>query len=540
MANTAFETAVEFHARGNLREAERLYRGHLKSNSRHTGALQGLGIVLAQQGNYNDAVVLLRQALDSRPGTVELHCNLGVALLTLERGEEAAEHFAKALALNPQLAEAHNGLGLAEAQLGRREEALGHLRRAVAIRPDFAEAHANIGLALRELGRYEEARAAGEKAIATSPNNPVLYVELGKVYAEQGDLETAAAIYERALNVAPMRADIHRQLAQVKQYTNDDPHLARMLALARQRDRLSPQARMDLDFALGKALIDVGEYERALDHLRSANAVVRRRIEYDEVGTLGQLERIRAAFGDSHAPASGDGSALPVFVVGMPRSGTTLTEQILASHPQVFGAGELRHIENAAMAAAPFPEAAAAMDADALSEFGATYVRRVRALSPSATRIVDKMPANFRFIGLIHRALPNARIIHVRRDSVDTCMSCFTQLFAGLPFAYDLGELGRYYRGYAALMAHWRRVLPPEAMLEVDYERLVDDLSGEARRIIAYCGLDWDDSCLQFHTTLRPVRTASFAQVRRPVYRSSVGRWLAHRDALKPLLDALE
>jgi tetratricopeptide (TPR) repeat protein len=538
MAKSAFETALEVHARGELGEAERLYRAHLKSDRQHAGALQGLGILLAQQGKSGDAVVLLRRALESRPGTPELHSNLGMGLVTLGRAEEAVEHFIKALAANPQFAEAHNGMGLAQAQLGRREEALDHLRRAVSIRPDFSEAHANIGLALRELGRYEEARTACEKAIAASPDNPALYVELGKVHGELGELDTAAAIYERALKAAPLRADIHRQLAQIKRYEKDDPHLAQMLALSRE-ERLSPQARMDLDFALGKALIDAGDYERALTHLTAANAVVRQRLAYDEASTLGFLERVRTIFTEIRGPAVGDPSPLPVFVVGMPRSGTTLTEQILASHPHVFGAGELRHIENAATAVAPFPEAAGSMSAEALRELGASYVARLRALSPAATRIVDKMPANFRFIGLIHRALPNAKIIHVRRDPVDSCMSCFAQLFAGLPFAYDLGELGRYYRGYAALMAHWRQALPPEAMLEIDYERLIDDLPGEARRMIAYCGLEWDDSCLEFHKTRRPVRTASFAQVRRPIYHSSIGRWHAHREVLKPLLDAL-
>jgi hypothetical protein len=223
----------------------------------------------------------------------------------------------------------------------------------------------------------------------------------------------------------------------------------------------------------------------------------------------------------------------------MPRSGTTLTEQILASHPRVFGAGELRFMENAAMAIAPFPEAAASMTDEALREFGNEYVAQVRALAPAAARVVDKMPANFRFVGLIHRALPNAKIIHVYRDPVDTCMSCYAQLFAGLPYAYDLGELGRYYRGYATLMAHWRRVLPPGAMIEVKYERLIADLRGEAQRLLAYCELEWDERCLQFHKTRRAVRTASFAQVRRPIYRDSVGRWEAHREALRPLLDAL-
>lgn len=539
MVDKSVETALTLHAGGNLPEAERLYRARLKAVPGDADALQGLGILLAQRGQPGDAVALLRRAVAVRPGAASLHSNLGLALLTLGHAQEAAAHFTKAVAANPQLAEAHNGLGLAAGQRGRHEEALDHLRRAVAVRPDFAEAHANIGLALRELGRHSEARTACQAAISASPPHPALYIESAKVEQELGDLGAAAALYERALALAPRRADIHRQLAQVKRYAKSDPHLARMEVLAAESEGLPLQARMDLDFALGKALIEAGEPERALAHLHAANAVVRQRTAYDEADVLGQLDRIARAFAEVPAGPSGDPSPLPVFVVGMPRSGTTLTEQILASHPQVFGGGELRFVENAAVAVTPFPEAAAAMEPEALRAFGAAYVARLRGLAPAAARVVDKMPANFRFAGLIHRALPNARIIHVRRDPVDTCMSCYAQLFAGLPYAYDLGDLGRYYRGYDTLMDHWRRILPPDAMLEIEYERLVADLPGEARRLVAYCGLDWDKRCLQFHATQRPVRTASFAQVRRPIYRDSVGRWDAHRDALKPLLDAL-
>lgn len=307
---------------------------------------------------------------------------------------------------------------------------------------------------------------------------------------------------------------------------------------------LSSQGRTELQFALGKALIDVGAYKSALAHLIDGNARKRRKTVYDEAATLGLFERIRAAFGRELMTAKsggGNSSATPVFIVGMPRSGTTLVEQILASHPGVFGAGEIGYLEEAALALDPFPNAVIAMTGDARAEFGARYVARVKTLAPSAVRIIDKMPTNFRFAGLIHLALPNARIIHICRDPIDTCMSNFAQLFVGdaQPHSYDLGELGRYYRGYEALMDHWRQVLPRQVMLEVQYERLVADPSGEARRIVAHCGLDWVDSCLEFYATQRPVRTASLAQVRRPMYRSSVGRWNAHAVALKPLLDAL-
>jgi hypothetical protein len=237
---------------------------------------------------------------------------------------------------------------------------------------------------------------------------------------------------------------------------------------------------------------------------------------------------------------------VPLFILGMPRSGTTLVEQILASHSEVFGAGELRTFERSVGgldgpdgAPASFPEGVASLSAEQFRRLGAIYVEGVAPMA-SAQRITDKMPLNFLFIGLIHLALPNARIIHTRRDPVDTCLSCFSTLFTGEHrVAYELGELGRYYRAYERLMAHWRGVLPMGVMLEVTYEDLVADFDREARRIVAHCGLEWEDACFDFHLTRRPVRTASAAQVRQPIYKSSVGRWRPYKHLLRPLLEAL-
>lgn len=265
---------------------------------------------------------------------------------------------------------------------------------------------------------------------------------------------------------------------------------------------------------------------------------------------LGSFERTRAVYTAEvmdDRQHLGDPATVPLFVLGMPRSGSTLVEQILASHPKVFGAGELTDFQDAAAGfgdtgSVPVsaPEAVASFTGDRLRQLGASYVDRVRALAPAAERIVDKMPANFRLAGLIHLALPNARIIHTVRDPVDTCLSCFPKLFAGdQPYCYDLGELGRYYRAYEALMAHWRHVLPQGVMLDVQYEAVVDDIEREARRIIAHCGLEWDDACLSFYKTRRVIRTASAAQARQPIYNTSVGRWHPYSSMIGPLLEAL-
>ena len=243
----------------------------------------------------------------------------------------------------------------------------------------------------------------------------------------------------------------------------------------------------------------------------------------------------------------GHPSSVPVFIVGMPRSGTTLIEQILATHSQVFGADETMELPDLVTqlitpreTAMDFPEGVRNMSGAQLRHLGASYIDWITALSPAAWRITDKLPANYSLAGLIHLVLPNARIIHAHRDPVDTCLSCFSLLFTGShPYAYDLAELGRCYRAYQALMEHWREVLPPGVMLEVQYEALVADPERHARRIVAHCGLDWEDACLEFYNTERPVWTASMTQVRQPIYRSAIGRWRRYKDRLGPLLAEL-
>jgi hypothetical protein len=284
--------------------------------------------------------------------------------------------------------------------------------------------------------------------------------------------------------------------------------------------------------------------------LLAGNALKRSQIDYDEVAMLSEIDRTQQVFTSEFIRASagaGAPSPKPVFIIGMPRSGTTLVEQILASHPDVRGAGELTLFERAmgevrlAMPEAPaYPEMALQMSGKHFRELGERYLAGIAQLAPAASHVTDKMPTNFLFAGLIHLALPHATIIHTVRDPVDTCISCFSRLFTEVNFqTYDLAELGRYYRHYQALMAHWHSVLPAGRILEVNYEDTVTDLEGAARRILGHCGLPWDPRCLDFHLTERVVRTASATQVRQPIYRSSVGRWRAYEPLLGPLLAEL-
>jgi hypothetical protein len=450
------------------------------------------------------------------PDRATAHYGIATILSRKHRDAEAIEHFQLALAREPEHVQSIVGMAGALISTGRHAEAIGLCRKAIAIQPDFARAMSALSVALSEIGDIEQAVTVSRRAVALTPNRPefcYVLTQLAKVRRGDQVLDALEAMLPRAAS-------------------------------------LSPRERCWLHFALAKAYDDIGERDLGFAQLLEGNAVKRRHAEYNEASTLGAMQRIRDVFNVELMATHqglGDRSMLPVFIVGMPRSGTSLLEQMLASHPAVFGAGERPELPRAVdrlterVGALPFPEAVWTLAGEELRQIGAAYVETLRPLAPDARRITDKMPLNFQFAGFIHLILPNAPIIHIIRDPVDTCLSCFSKLFSiGQHFSYDLGDLGRFHHAYQRLMAYWRAVLPARVLLEVHYERLVDDFATEARRIVAHCGLPWDDACLEFHKTSRPVRTASVAQVRQPLYRSSVGRWRPDAALLRPLLEALQ
>jgi tetratricopeptide (TPR) repeat protein len=432
---------------------------------------------------------------------------------------------------------------------GRIDDAVAHYQRALFLRPDNADAHNNLGLAFAAQGRIDEAVTHYERATVLNPDHAGAHGNLGIILKDQGKFDEAMARYGRALAIRPDYAEIQYYRAEIKTFHRGDADLAELQALA-DRDGLPENKAPYIHFALAKALEDSGDHAGAFEHLRKGNALKRRQVDYDEKSHVERFQRIAAVF-DANLFArfhgSGDPSSVPVFVLGMPRSGSTLIEQILASHPQVHGAGELTDLDAAVSGVlsagnwpGQYPDCVPALDGVTLRRIGQSYLSRLPALTDGAVRIVDKMPNNFNDIGLIRLVLPNARIIHTTRHPIDTCVSCYSKLFLnGQYFSYDLAELGRYYRGYRELMTHWRSVLPSGAMLEVSYEDVVDDLEGQARRLIDYCGLPWDDHCISFYKTIRLVKTASAAQVRQPLFRTSLQRWRKYEAGLTPLLQEL-
>ncbi len=516
------------------------------------------------------------RALELKPNYAEPHSNLANLLSEQAEYAKAAEHARRAIELNPRLADAYINLSGIETARNKDLEALRWLDALLAFAPTHATALASRALCLKKLDRLDEALDSANRALSASPENAEVHNAHGQVLQALGKFDAALAAYDRAATLPgtaaeqalvnravhfmehgrqdeaeaafakaaaafPRSASAQFNHADLKKFTQGDPAIAAMEALLG-----TPPSHADqllLHFALGKAYMDIGDSARAFEHLDQGNAMKRAIIEYDPEQAMQWRMRIIEIFtpellqklGGQGAPSS-----MPIFVVGMPRSGTTLLEQILASHPAIHGAGELNHIQNIAGGFGAFPESLPDFTPEKLHQLGQNYLNKIASLASGRPHVVDKMPINFALVGFIHLILPGARIIHSRRDAADTCLSCYSKLFSvGQGFTYNQAELGRFHRGYQKLMAHWREILPPTHFLEVDYEAVTEDPEAQARRMIEFLGLDWDPACLDFHKAGRAVKTASVNQVRRPVYKTSAGRWRKHEQHLGRLLEAL-
>jgi tetratricopeptide (TPR) repeat protein len=514
-------------------------------------AHSNMSAVLRQLGQGEDAITHCETALALAPGYADAWNNRGNALVDLKRPLDALASYDRAIALRPKRAESHLGRGNALRQLLRHDEAHAAYNRALVLEPDNPQTLCSVGVVLMDMDRLDEAEAKLRRAIKVDPNFAAAYNNLGLILKERGRLGDARFAIEQAIHLSPNNTSYYDNLGAVRSFAAADHYVAALEGLAENAAALRSEDRIHLHFALAKAYEDGGRYEGAFRHLLAGNELKRRQVTYDEAVTLARLARTRQLFSRDFIASrqgAGEPATMPVFVVGMPRSGTSLIEQILASHPEVFGAGELGLFEqtvdavgNMLPGALRFPELASGLSSQHFRTIGARFCEALKRGAPTASRIVDKMPANFLFVGLIHLSLPNAAIIHAIRDPIDTCLSCFSTHFSrGQAHTYDLAELGRYYRHYQALMAHWQCVLPPRRIIDVHYEKLVGDLEGVSRRIVAHCGLAWDARCLDFHRTERLVRTASAVQVRQPIYKSSVGRWRRYENFLAPLVSALK
>jgi tetratricopeptide (TPR) repeat protein len=543
------QRALRAHREGKLAAADKLYRRILELTPEDPHALQLLGVARAQQRRFAEAESLLTRAAGADPRNPEIQNNLGNVLMEQGRPPEAVTCFRRALELRPSYPEAHYNRANALRRLGESEAAMAEYQAAIALRPSYRDAMFNLADLLRHTPDPRPGIDLLGRLLRQYPKDAEALGLLGALLRQAGRLDEATEAFERALALNPRLAGVHYARVRMGKVGPGDPQLAVMEGLAARAQDLGETDRSLLRMALGKAYEDLGRHDEAFRNILEGKRLRRRQLSYDEADMAGRFDGLCRVFTPELMAAragAGSSSQVPIFIVGFPRAGTTLVEQILASHPLVHGAGELGYLDHVAQAfraaAAPdlrYPEYMAALSPEECRALGEAYVERLRSLAPDAERITDKLPENYMNIGLIRVSLPRARIIHVMRDPLDCCVSCFTIDFEGLAYTCDLGELGRQYRRYLELMEHWRRILPPGAMLEVRYEELVGRLEAEARRLIDYCGLDWDPRCLAFHETDRPVRTASVHQVRQPLFQSSLQRWRRYERHLGPLVEAI-
>jgi len=501
-------------------------------------AHNNLGLTLAALGRREEAVVSFRQAVQLNPSDLDALINLGNVLRELGARREALAVYSRAIEIDPNHAESHCNIGSALIEARRFDAAIASFRTALALRPDYAPAHFGMGGALRLQRRTAEAQAACAAALAIDPDYPEALALLGELHADEGRFADSEALFQRAVAAKPYFAFGIASIAANRKMSRDDaPWLQSAEHLLAKHPPLAEE--VNVRFALGKYFDDVQEYERAFGEYRQANELTKRFSgQYTRESLTsridGIIQRCDAEF-VNRPRTSASPSELPVFIVGMPRSGTSLTEQILASHPAVVGAGELTYWDGAYAA---FVEALSSgkAETEVMADLAANYLDRLHSLGGAAARVVDKMPANFLYAGLIHAVLPRARIIHMQRHPIDTCLSIYFQNFPNMgPYANDLDNLAFYYDEYLRVTAHWRAVMPAANWLDVPYEGLIEDQEGWTRRLLEFVGLPWDPRCLDFQNTQRVVITASKWQVRQKMTASSAGRWKHYAAFLGPL-----
>lgn len=560
-AEAHFKLGMALRSKGRLDEAIAAYSKAIELKPDLPDAHNNLANVLRDKRLLDEAIAEYTKAVQLNPNDFVAQLNLGNSLSQKARIPEAVVAYQRAIQLKPDHFEAHNKLGLTLANMQRFDEALEAHRRALALRPDDARGHETLGETLLVKHDMAEAAASFRRALALSPASASTWNGLGVALQALGEFEEASDCFRRGLAISPDKPFFHKNLVTTSGQEADEMEIQRLRRLLHQSD-LPLLDRVDAGFALGKLLDDSDRFDDAFASFAQVNELLKQtpataEESFDADKLHRGVDQMMRGFSTqffAQVPKCGETSELPVFIVGMPRSGTTLVEQIAASHPAIFGAGELKDIARISLqlASAKRPSEYGSADeknpavlrrvcdTESIANASREHLQYLRSLAGTALRVTDKMPGNVFHLALIALLFPAARVIFCRRDARDTCLSCYFQRFAnrGLRYTYDLADCGRQWLETDRLMNHWLKVLPLR-MLEIHYEEMVADQEGQSRRLIDFLGLPWDPACLEFHKTKRPVVTASVWQVRQPIYTRSVGRWRHYERHLGPLLDVL-
>lgn len=530
---------ADLHDRGEWVDAVPSLRRALHLRPNDVDAYHNLGRVLIALGDYAGASECYQRVLTLSPLDVDALNSLGTVVRCIGRRREAIPLYQRAIEIDPQRVDSYWNLGTVLFELRRIDEAMAHYLHALNLNPNYAPAHLSMGLALRQQRRPLEALISCNAALRIDPDYVEALSLLGELQADSGHFEEADALFRRAIAIKPDFSFAYFSIATHRKMTKEDVSWCEAVnSLLATPIPLSNE--IHLRYALGKYFDDIQEYDSAFENYRQANDLTQRYgLSFDPQKLTKTIDHTLQGFSRefiNRSATNASGSELPVFVVGMPRSGTSLIEQILASHPAVFGAGELPYWENVFRAYRK-TQLTGEIDCEFLRRATTDYINLLTTSSGQALRVVDKMPANFLYAGLIHSIFPQARIIHIQRHPIDTCLSIYFQNFFGMgPYSNNLENLAHYYAEYIRITDHWRSILPASSWLEVPYEELVTQQEPWSRRMVEFMGLPWDARCLDFHRTQRVVITASKWQVRQKVHSASIGRWRHYEQYLGPLL----
>jgi len=498
-----------------------------------------LGASNARLKKLNESEKCFYTSIKLNPNFIEGYYNLGKTQKELGKLTEAILSYKKAIEIKPDYAEAYNNLGNIQKELGKLTEAILSYKKAIEIKPDYAEAYNNLGNIQKELGKLTEAILSYKKAIEIKPDFAEFYNEIGGAQIEVGKISEGVSSYKKAIEIKSDFAEAYNNYTDSVKIQINDPILLKLDKLINKKN-LSGKDSTYLFFAMGKAQLDIGNSEKALQLINTGNSLRKKELKYKIQKSKDIFNKIKNNFKElniKNEKTSPDSISQPIFIVGMPRSGTTLVEQILSSHSAIYGAGELNFLDNAINLIDWQNNKIQKKD---IMEIRKNYINELKKISKS-TYTTDKMPLNFRWIGFIAYAFPNAKIIHVKRDAMATCWSNYKTNFSkgGLAFAFDQIDIVEYYKLYENLMDFWQKKFPGK-IYELNYDKLTENQELESRKMFNYLGLKWENSVLEFHNNNRVVQTASNIQVRKKMYKGSSQQWKKYKSWLQPMLNNLK
>lgn len=498
-----------------------------------------LGSVLRQTDRIEEAINANKKAVEISPQDADAHNNLGISYKAMGKFSHAKERFLKAISLRQNYPEAYNNLGAIYQALGKFVEAEKSFLQAIALKPYFSEAYNNLGVTLKALKKYDEAEKIYLKAISIKPDNARAYFNLGIIHTDNGKFDEARACYINAIDLKPNFAAAYRLLAQLKEFHSYDGHLSKMLEQYSDKN-ISDINLCHINFALAKAFEDLGDFEKAFKHYSEGNAQKRKYLNYDSDKTIKYFDGIKSHYSTIYSLSSSirksdSDKPFPIFIIGMPRSGTTLVEQIISCHSLITAGGELPYAfefgEDIAIGSSK-------INSKTIFNFKKNYLEKLKSICNHNFFVTDKLPENFLLLGLLSVCFPDAKIIHVTRNPSAVCWSNF-KLYSSSKnhnYSHSLSDIASYYKLYTSLMKFWMNKIP-NRIYNLKYELLTANPEAETRKLIKAMHLDWEDGCLSPHDNLRSVATASNIQVRRKIYQGSSEEWKKYEPYLKGIFD---